>query len=241
MNRAFVRSFADGQKIVGRALQIAGTDIHAVFRITGVVSDVREDNFRTPPVPYVYACAVSGGWPDMTYVVRTRSNASEFAASVQQIVRRIAPTRATFGIETMETHVGTALAQARLTAGILAAFAISALLLAAFGLYSLFALLIATRTREIGTRMALGARTSQVVMLVIQGAARILVLGIVSGAVLGLAAGAGIRSLLFGVSATDPVTFVGVTLLLAVVCLAATLFPALRAASIDPVEAIHAD
>ncbi len=241
VNRAFVGSFADGQNVVGRALQIAGTNIHAAFRITGVVSDVREDNFRTPPVPYVYTCAVSGGWPDMTYVVRTRSNASAFASSVQQIVRRIAPTRATFAIETMETHVGAALAQARLTADILVGFAISALLLAAFGLYSLFALLIATRTREIGTRMALGARTSQVIWLVLEGASRILVLGIACGAALGLAAGAAIRSLLFGVSATDPVTFVGVTLLLALVCLAATLVPALRAASINPVEAIHAD
>jgi putative ABC transport system permease protein len=239
VNRSFNDRFGKGQHLIGRHLRILGTDIAAAYEIVGVVADIREDSARTPAAPYVYACSVAGGWPDPEYVVRTSGDPGSFAGTLRDVVHRIAPDRALFGVETMQDHVDSALEQPRLTAQLLSGFAFTAVTLAACGLYSLCTLLVTTKTREIGTRIALGARTLRVVTDVLARAAKVLCVAVSLGVVLALVAGTLMRSLLFGVSAFDPITFVSVCGLLIFVSLAAMLFPAIRAASIDPVQAIR--
>lgn len=238
VNRSFAEAFGQGHSLVGRHLKILGTG-SAAHSIIGVIGDVREDSLRTPAVPYVYTCSRAGAWPDPEYVVRTKGNANAFSTTLRGIVHRLAPDRALFGLETMDNHVDSALEQPRLTGWLLAGFAAAAVLLAACGLYSLCTLIVATRTREIGMRMALGARTSNVITGVLSRSAKLVATGALLGAGLALMAANLIRSLLFGVTAFDPFTFAAVCGILIVVCLGAMLFPALRAASVDPVQAIR--
>ncbi len=239
VNRAFVQEFSHGQNLIGRHLRIVGTDAHWNTEIAGIVGDAREDSFRLPAAPYVYACDVAGSWPDPEYVVRTCTDARQFAGTLRAVVHKIAPTRALFGVQTMEEHVEAALDQPRLTTRMLMAFAMAALGLAGFGLYSLTMLTVTAKTREIGTRMALGAQTVQVISEVLFGAAKLMVAGLVIGMAGAVIAGIAIRSVLFGVSPVDPLTLGAVSLVLLLICFVATIFPAWRAASIDPIQALR--
>ena len=241
VNRAFVKSFSHGENLLGKHLQVLGVGMNTPAEITGIVGDVREDSFRTPAVPYVYMCSVAGGWPDPEYVVRARGDARSLTGTVRGIVHELAPNRAVFGIRTMQDHVDAALDQPRLTTQLLAFFALAALALAAFGLYSLTTMLVTARTRELGTRIALGARSAQIVAEVLAGAGKLLAAGLAIGIVLALATAAVLRSILFGVSFADPITLAGVGIVLAAVCFLATLLPAFRAASTDPIEALRSE
>lgn len=239
VNRAFVKDFSHGQNLVGKHIRVLGVGVNTPSEIVGIIGDVREDSFRTPAVPYVYMCSVAGGWPDPQYVVRTRGDARGQAGTIRNIVHRLAPDRAVFEVQTMQDHVEAALDQPRLTTQLLMLFALGALVLAAFGLYSLTTLLVTARTREIGTRIALGARSAQILAEVLAGAGKLLAAGLAIGLVLAIATAAVLRSVLFGVYFADPMTLAGVGIVLAAVCFLATLLPAFRAASTDPIEALR--
>ncbi len=241
VNRKFVDEFGRGQNLIGKQIGLAGTDIHWTSEVAGIVGNVREDSARTPAVPYVYMCAMAGGWPDPDYVVRTRGDVRALAAAVRQLVHNLDPHRAVFGVSTLDDHVGEELQQPRLTAGLLAAFATLALALAAFGLYSVVALSITARKREIGVRMALGARSREVVVDLLAGAGRLLAVGMAAGAALAIALATAMRSVLFGVEPADPLTLAAVFAVLTLVSLCAVALPAWRAASIDPVEALRTE
>lgn len=240
VNGSFAKQFAPGRNLLGRHLHILGSGLNVAYEISGVVGDVREDTLRTPPVPYVYVCSSAGGWPDPEYVVRTRSeNPEAFVGSLRSVARRLAPDRAIFGLQTMQAHLDTALQTPRLTTQLIAGFSGAAVLLAGYGLYSLCMLIVLTRTREIGTRMALGARPQQVASGLLAGTVRTLLAGIVLGMAGAVLVGTLLHSMLFGVSAFDPVLLLAVCGLLGVICLGAMLLPVWRAATLDPVQALR--
>jgi putative ABC transport system permease protein len=238
LNRRFVERHADGQNVVGRTLRMAS--FSAAFTIAGIVGDLAEDSHATAPVPYVYTCTRPGAWPDPKYVART-TDARAFVADLRRIVRELDPSRAIFDVRPLQDLMDTALDQPRLDAAVLGLFAGAALVLAAIGLYSLFMLVVSESVREIAVRLAIGAAPRQVMRLVLSGAGRLLLTGLVIGIVLTAGADRLLRGVLFGVSPLDIPALAAAIVTIAVVSLLAVAGPALRAARIAPIEALRGE
>ncbi|MDE3156849.1 MAG: ABC transporter permease [Acidobacteriota bacterium] len=240
VNRRFVDLYGEGQNVVGREIRFT-QDPDSALNIVGVVGNLTEDGPGAQPFPYVYACESAGTWPDPDYVVRTAGDAGGLAAAVRGLVHEIAPGRAVFGEQPVARVLAGALDQPRLNARLLTLFALAALLLAALGLYSLLALAVADRTRELGVRMALGATPLGIIRLVVGGAGRLLGIGVGLGLALTMAAGRVLSGVVFGVSSVDVPTLAGTVAVLAAVSVLAVVVPARRAAAIDPIEAMRTD
>src|SRR6185436_14192326 len=210
------------------------------FTIVGVVADVVEDAPGTSAVPYVYTCQSAGSWPDPEYVVRG-GDARAIIAGARQVMKRLDPGRAIFGIRPLDDVVSLVLERPRVSAAMFGVFAASALALAALGLYSLFMLIVAENTREIGVRLALGAAPRQVRRLVLTGAGRLCLGGIAIGLLLSAAAQQLIGGLLFGVRPLDPATMVVTTVTLAAAAALAIALPAFRAGRVDPIVAMKTE
>jgi putative ABC transport system permease protein len=242
VNRRFVELYAKGQNLIGRHLRYAQDP--ASFpsdEIVGVVGDVKEDGLAASPAPYVYSCQAAGGWPDPEYVVRTRGDTGALIQQIRGIVHQVEPRRAVFGVKLLDTLFDDALEQPRLNTSFIATFAVAAMLLASVGLYSLISLIVTARTREIGLRIALGAGTGQIMRLVLAGAGRMLLVGVVLGLVLTVGAERLIKSVLFDVSPLDVMSLGAAVLVLAMVTALAAFLPARRAAGIDPLDAIRVE
>jgi putative ABC transport system permease protein len=241
VNQRFVDRFANGASVIGRRFSFGRQVPGSGSEIVGVVADAKEDGLDAPAYPYVYDCQSAGSWPDPEYVVRTAGDPRAIMAAVRQVVRNIAPNRAVFGVQTLEHSMETSLNTPRLSAEVLALFAATALVLAAVGLYSLVMLAIASQTKEIGLRVALGAEPSRIVAGVIYDAAKPVLLGLAAGSILAALAlnARTVRSALFGVGVTDAVTLLSVVAILALVSLMAAIVPAKRAIGIDPITALR--
>jgi putative ABC transport system permease protein len=243
VNRRFVEKYGNGIPVVGRHLRVVVAWQGPPAEIVGVVADAKEDGLDAPPYPYIYMCLSAGAWPDPDYVVRTSGDPRQILGSVRQLVKSIAPTRAVFGVKTLEEHVESSLDTPRLSAEVLALFAATALTLAAVGLYSLIMLAVTASTKEIGLRVALGANPGKIVARVVADAAVPVLLGLGIGSALAAIAlqAKAMRSMLFGVDLTDGITMISVIAMLALVSILAALGPARRAASIDPIQALRED
>ncbi len=209
--------------------------------IIGVVSDVKQLSLTSDLVPTLYASGEQ--WPvnEITFVVASGGSTSALTAAIRTLVRDVDPDLPIYDLHAMSDLMTGALAQPRFYLTLLAAFAGAALLLAAVGLYGVIAYAVQQRTREIGVRMALGASAGSVVRMVIREGLGMSAAGVVIG-LAGAAALTGLlKTLLFGVTATDPLTFTGVAAVLSLVTIAACVIPARRAASIDPQRALRTD
>jgi len=183
-------------------------------------------------VPFVYVCSSPGWWPDPEYVVRT-ADARALGRDLRQIVNGIDSKRAIFGLRPLAEVVDGAFDQPRLDAAILSSFASAALALAGIGLYSLFMLVVADRTREIAVRLA--------IRLVAAAAARLLASGLVLGVALTAAADRVLRGVLFGVASFDAGALAASAAVIATVAIAAVAMPAIRAARVAPTDALRGD
>jgi putative ABC transport system permease protein len=241
VNKSFLEKYGKGMPVVGRHISFDRDSPANSPRIVGVVANAKEDGLDAPAYPYVYMCLPGGSWPDPDYVVRTAADPRQILSAIRQVVRSVAPSRAVFGVKTVEEVVASSLDTPRLSAQVLALFAAMALTLAAVGLYSLVMLAVTARTKEIGLRVALGAQPARIVAGVIVEAVRPVLVGLAAGAVLAVLAlnTKALQSLLFGVRLTDGVTLVSVVATLGLVALAAAFGPARRAAEIDPIRALR--
>lgn len=238
VNASFVSRFADGRDIVGRTLAVQGA--RGGYTIAGVVGDIVEDTPTSQAAPYIYTCDSAGSWPDPEYVVRTR-DVRAFPAALRDVVKQIDPNRAVFSLQTLDAMTSDLRQTPRLNAGVVMMFAGAALLVAAMGLYSLFMLLVSERVREIGVRLALGASPIVVIRLVLDGALKLLAIGVGCGLALNFAAQKIIGASLFHVAPNDPLILAGAVAVLAAVSALAVAVPALRASRVDPMIAMKAE
>lgn len=177
--------------------------------------------------------------PQMTFAIATAGDPMSMLRPVEQLIRDFDPNMAIFNIRTLEDEVAHELGQFRVMATLVVLFGGLAMFLSAVGLYGVQSFLVARRTREIGIRMALGAFQRQVAGAVMGRGVTLAVVGIVLGVMAAYASAQLIESMLFGVGARDPLTFVSVPMVLLCVAVAASLIPAVRASRVDPVEALR--
>jgi putative ABC transport system permease protein len=213
--------------------------------VVGVVEDVMQDDFRDAANPLVYFSLVgadsgSRQVSSPAYVVKT-ARAEQIAPEVRSLVREVAPEAPMYRVYTMAELARRSmisLSFTMLTLGIAAALA---LVLGAVGLYGVLSYVVAERTREIGVRMALGARAEQVRSMVVAQGARVVGAGVVIGIAVAIAATRALASLLFGVQSLDIVTFAATSLAMVMVGLLASYLPARRASNVDPIESLRGE
>jgi len=214
--------------------------------IVGVVEDVRTLGLDVEPQPLLFFPlqqatpeGVATTAQSMGYVIRTSTPPTALIPAVRQAIWSLDPNLPIAGVETMEALVGRSMARTSFTLVLLAIASLVALILGTVGVYGVLSYVVTQRTRELGIRMALGAKEKQVQRMVLRQGARLAGLGIGTGALAALALTRVMDALLYHVSPTDPLTFVGVVVALALVALAATYLPARRAAMTDPMEALR--
>jgi putative ABC transport system permease protein len=182
-----------------------------------------------------------GGWRSfsLSMVVRSNSGAESSREAVIHAVHEVDPNAPVLDITAMDDLLADSLSQRRLNMELLAGFAGLALVLAATGIYSVLSFSVRRRVREIGVRMALGARTQQVLRMVVMQALKMTAIGLAIGIAAALALGRVLAGLLFGVSAADITTFAAVSLLLGCIALLASAVPAYRATRVDPIRTLR--
>ncbi|HEY7697902.1 MAG TPA: FtsX-like permease family protein, partial [Vicinamibacteria bacterium] len=180
-------------------------------------------------------------WRFLTFTIRTDRSKESVAADVREVIRAIDPELPLYDVLTMEERVNQSLMTRKTSILLSASFGIVALSLAALGVYGVLAYLVSQRTREIGIRMALGGTTRSAARLVLREGALLVGLGLALGFAGAFVLGGVLKQQLYGIEATDPSVLAAVSGLLGAVALAASLVPALRAASIHPVQAIRGD
>ncbi|MGI8732774.1 MAG: ABC transporter permease [Pyrinomonadaceae bacterium] len=207
------------------------------FEIIGIVGDIRHRALESTPFPAMYMPTNQAPW--MNIVVRTQGDPASIAGAVRKEVRGIDPDQPVAAVRTMEEWMDTAVAGPRYRTALLALFAFVALVLASTGIYGVMSYSVSQRTHEIGVRMALGARRLDVLRLVVRQGMTLVVLGIGIGLVGAIALTRVMSTLLFGVTAKDPITFAAVAVLLTLVAFVACYLPARRATKVDPLVALR--
>jgi len=242
VNQAFVKKFFPNEDPVGKRIKpgISTSDAEPGWReIIGIVGDVRNRNLSSDLRAGYFVPQAQVPFNQMTMVVRTANDPHALIASVQNEVHAMDKEVPVFNVKTMEEYISNTVAAPRFNATLLMIFAIVALILTIVGLYGVMSYSVAQRTNEIGIRMALGAQTRDVVVMIVSQGFKLVLLGLGIGLLGAFALTRVIASLLFGVTAKDPITFASVAVLLAIVALLACYIPARRATRLDPLQALR--
>ncbi|MGE3274980.1 MAG: ABC transporter permease [Vicinamibacterales bacterium] len=245
INERMARELFAGQEVVGQQLRLGGDDA-PVRTIVGVVGNVRHMGLDEEVGYQFYAPQAQWPWaePGLTLVVRAAGDPGRIVGPVREIIRAVRvsgvdPAPPVTAVARYEDVIASSMGTRPFAAWLLVAFAAAAVLLAAIGLGGALGVLVGQRQREIGVRLALGARAREIRALILREGLRPVLLGLAAGLAVAAAAAGTIRSLLFGVDALDPMTFAGAALLLLAVSVAACAFPARRAARIDPATTLR--
>lgn len=234
------RRFFRDEDPIGKKLVVSFLNTPLKVEIIGVVSDIKQDSLTAPANAQIYVSYLQTPWFSTALLLRTQGDPGALAAPVGRALRSIDPAQAGVS-KTMDELLSDSVAQPRFYGLLLSSFAVLALVLAIIGIYGVISYSVAQRTHELGIRIALGARTQHVLILVIGQALTLVILG----AIIGLGTAFGLTRLLtkflFEVDAGDPMTFGAVALLLAVVALIACYVPARRATKVDPLEALRCE
>jgi predicted permease len=238
VNEQFVRQYLGGSAPLG---QRVGLPIEPrEMQIVGVVKDAVYESLRARPPATVYLPFLQSRGRPMVLVIDADAPVADVASAIRAAVQPRTPA-APMRIRTFASQIDDSLFEERLMRMLSAIVGALALLLAAIGLYGLMSYSIATRTREIGVRLALGARPARVVRMVLASAVRMVALGVIIGLPLALLSSRLLTRLIFGVTSTDPATIVTAVAILVTVGIAAAALPARRAAAVDPVTSMHVE
>ena len=242
VNETMARRAWPGGDPIGRRFMLGAQNAAARwFTVVGVAADMRRQGLEREALPQIFvALTQNPASRSVGFFVRTAADDPlTMAASVRAAVRRVEPNAAIARVATLEQQLCSYLAQRRFQTLLLAGFSAVALLMAAIGISGLIQYSIATRTAEIGLRMAIGAQAGDIFRMIIGEGLALSLAGAAIGLVGALSLGRAGASLLFGVSASDPLTFTVVSLLLTAVAVAASYFPARRAMRVDPIRALR--
>jgi putative ABC transport system permease protein len=233
------RIFA-GEEPLGRRLKVGPTSSQSRWlTIVGIVGDTRHEEITGDAGIDLYVSYLQFPDANMYALVQTRVPPISLAKAAEEVIWSVDAEQSTFDIQSMEERIASRIWQQRLSGTLFVIFACLAVALAAIGIYGVMSYTVSQRTREIGIRQALGAQASAIIGMVIGESLKLVGAGIVVGLVAALAMTRLMKSLLYGVSAADPLIFSAVPLVLAAVALIAALIPALRAARVDPMIALR--
>jgi len=225
---------------IGRHATLPLQSRTVVKTIVGVVGDVRDEGLAEKPVATVYEFTREHDWNQLAFVIRTSVLPLSLAQAATTAIHAIDAEQPVENVGTIDELLDRTLTSQRFSALLLGLFAAVALALATVGIYSVLSYIVRGRSRELGIRAALGAKRFDVVRLVVVEGMTPALIGIAAGGVAALGAGRIMEKLVFGVSASDPLTLAGVSAALALVALLASLVPAYRASRLDPSEVLRA-
>ena len=236
VNETFVKRFSAQRDPIGRTIR---GPRGAEYRIVGVVADIHESGRDAPTIPHVYRSMFQFPTQVLAVFLRTRSEADAVREQLVGAVRDVDPELPVFAVRTMNEVMSESIARRRFVLSMVTAFAASALLLAAMGLYGVMSFLVAHRTQEFGIRLALGATPRSITMLAARPGLTLTGAGALLGLGLSFIAARLLSTLMFGVAANDAVTFASGVVLMFLVAIVASLIPARRATQASPMEALR--
>ena len=238
VNETLVRNLFPNSDPIGQRLHVLLRQPSS-WEIVGVVKDSKYRSLGEDPTPYIFLPYLQNPQPAMALHVQTSGNPRELAAAVRREAQTLDPNLPAFNVMSLADNIDISLFPARFGAVLLGVFGFLALLIASIGIYGVMSYGVSERTHEMGIRMALGARGSDVLRLVISQGMWLALIGVAIGAGLALAMTRVVKSYLYDVSVTDPLTFIGIALLLIGVALLACYVPARRATKVDPLKALR--
>ncbi|HSE99030.1 MAG TPA: FtsX-like permease family protein, partial [Blastocatellia bacterium] len=237
INETMARRYWPGHDPIGQRLEIGYS--RKELEIIGMVGDVRQLRLDAEVKPEVYVSFNQTPWTFMTFVIKTAGDPSSLASTVRGQVGIVDKDIPVYSIATMQQRMSDSVAKRRFNMLLVGSFGFLALVLAGVGIYGVISYSVAQRTHEIGLRMALGADRRDIFRLIVGQGIVLTIIGIGIGLIGSFALTRLISTLLFGVTATDTLTFAGVSLLLSSVALAACYVPARRATRVDPMVALR--
>jgi putative ABC transport system permease protein len=245
VNESFARKYFPHETALGQRLQLGApariwnNERLTSFEIVGIVGDIKSAGLSSAAEPTYYVPASQAPLQNMTVLVRTLGDPTALVPALRRVVLTIDPNQPITSIKTMENIVADSIAQPRLSMMLMGLFGMLALVLATGGIYGLLSYSVTQRTQEMGIRMALGARMTDVMTLILKQGMTLVVLGEVLGLFGAFALTRLLKALLFGVAPTDAPTFIVVSIVLTVVALLACYVPARRATKVDPLVALR--
>jgi predicted permease len=239
INESAAKTFFGAEDPIGKRVELGTGDMENA-EVIGVVGDVRQQP-DSEPGAVAYIAYSQSPRPGMIVFVKTARDPASLGPETRRAVHDVAPQVPVYDMLTMAERTSAATAQARFRAVLLALFAITALSLATVGIYGVMSLAVTARTREMGIRLALGAERGRVHRLVIGEGIGLVSIGAVVGLLGALGATRVLRTLLFDLSANDPITYVSIVVVVGAAALIASWIPARRASRVDPVVALRAE
>lgn len=235
ISESMVRRFIPDGDPIGRRIKLGGASSNRPWlSIVGVVGDIKDSSIAGQPTPHIYAPYTQQQSTSMTLVVRTSADAAGLLPAVRREIWSLDRGQPITNVKTMSQYVAEARAPQTFSTVLLSIFALLALVLSAVGIYGVLTYSVSQRAHEIGVRMALGARQRDIMKLILKQSLALITTGVVIGLFAAVALTRLMQGLLFGVSATDPLTFACISLLLAIIALLACGIPARKASKVDP-------
>ncbi|MGH9713879.1 MAG: ADOP family duplicated permease [Candidatus Acidiferrales bacterium] len=244
INEGFARTYWPNENPLGKHLKlnpVRGSQLANTpwTTVVGVVADARTETLAEKPVPEIYLSAYQRRPKDLAIFLRGRLDAAAIPVELREQVQSVDPELPVFGAQMLDEIASASLSERRFSMEMVGLFALTALLLAGLGIYGVISYMVSERTHEFGIRLALGAQRSSILRMVLRQGMRLAISGAAIGLVCALIVSRLMAGLLYGVRPTDPLTFVGVALLLIAVALLACYIPARRAVRVDPLVALR--